>query len=297
MTSAAAKEPLLTDADAEKAAAGLQEEIKKLQALLKDANDAKAAAEAKAAELEAKQKQGLCGALCACLSKPKEKSQAEAMADDRKALLDSERPVIETKVKKIMGDHGITVASVRSELISNVGVDSIGLQVMTQELADEFGIQPEDVAENAPIGETTTVGQLFDALIAFALKTHVEAKLQAKYGTDAPAAAAPPETDAASKATPAQEPAGKPKVEDPDATAPTKPVAVPKATAAELLEEAGLAHLSAGALGDLAACRQATAEGRPALLKYLKDDAGLAKLQDRQKLASSLSRAVREGRF
>ena len=69
---------------------------------------------------------------------------------------------------------------------------------------------------------------------------------------------------------------------------------MPKITPAELLENAQLAHLTESAFGDWEACLKATAEGRTPLLNYLKEH-GVSKLPERQKLATALAKAKREG--
>jgi hypothetical protein len=81
---------------------------------------------------------------------------------------------------------------------------------------------------------------------------------------------------------------GKAKEEE---TAPT----VPKATAEELLAEVDLPHLMAH-LTDWGGCVDAVKAGRQQTLAFLKG-AGVAKLPERQKLATALAKAHRDERL
>ena len=136
----------------------------------------------------------------------------------------------------------------------------------------------EVLEKKVPITETTTAAELIEALTAIGLEHEINEQLASTSGSRAG-------VDSAA-------------VDDRDDTAPTAPASAPvaKVSAAELLEEAGLAHLTEAALGDWAECKRVAAEGRQALLTFLKAN-GVSKLPERQKLASALAKAHRDERL
>ena len=71
---------------------------------------------------------------------------------------------------------------------------------------------------------------------------------------------------------------------------------VPKLTPAEFFKETGFEHLAASLTANWDACMAAVNEGRTQTLNFLKE-AGVSKLQERQKLATALSKAKREQRI
>jgi hypothetical protein len=145
----------------------------------------------------------------------------------------------------------------------------------------------EFLMAQVPVDAGTTAAALLDQLTTLVTEHTVDKRMQERSSGGGDNAADDKVADQAreyAKAT-----------EDLEATAPTAPApAVPKITPAELLENAQLAHLTESAFGEWAECLKVTAEGRTPLLNYLKDH-GVAKLPERQKLATALAKAKREG--
>ena len=147
----------------------------------------------------------------------------------------------------------------------------------------------EVLMAKVPVEAGMTAAQLLEQLTAVVTEYTVEKQMRERAGGGG--------DDAADKAADQAREDAK-AADDLEATAPTAPTApaptVAKVTPAELLENAQLAHLTESAFGEWAECLKVTAEGRTPLLTYLKDH-GVAKLPERQKLATALAKAKREG--
>ena len=161
---------------------------------------------------------------------------------------------------------------------------SIALVAFTTDIAKATGLS-QNALKGIAIVADTTFQQLIDKVGELAADEAVKAKKKASSGTDAEDAAnAAAEKAAALEKTPAAAAV--------DETAST----VPKLTPAEFFKETGFEHLAASLTTNWDACMAAVNEGRTQTLNFLKE-AGVSKLQERQKLATALSKAKREQRI
>ena len=159
---------------------------------------------------------------------------------------------------------------------------SIALVAFTTDIAKATGLS-QNALKGIAIVADTTFEQLIDKVGELAADEAVKAKKKASSGTDADDNAAA-EKAAALEKTPAAAAV--------DETAST----VPKLTPAEFFKETGFEHLAASLTANWDACMTAVNEGRTQTLNFLKE-AGVSKLQERQKLATALSKAKREQRI
>ena len=291
------EEAKLKTGAADEVAAALKEEITALQKKLAEANAAREVAEKKVEEVikaspsSPSANEGWFGSLCRCLAGNQQSPEelAALVASQKAELSASLEPALRAKTEKILKETGLALDPRKPKKILESGLDSLGLQHLSKTLSDALDVSEETLTTEVPIEAETTVSAFIERLTAVALEKHAEKAYKEKYGggkgdaEDASAAAAEQsKVQAAAKAA-----------EDLEATAPTVK-AVPKVSPGELLEGEGLSHLS---LGEWAECRKKVVEGRAPLLTYLKEVAGVAKLQERQKLASALSKALREERI
>ena len=287
---------LKTPSGADEVAAALKEEIAALQKKLAEANAAREAAEKKVEEVmkappsSPAANEGWFGSLCRCLAGKTPEELAAEVASQKAELRAELEPPLRAKIQKVFKEAGLDLDLKKPKPILESGLDSLGLQHLSKTLSDAIDVSEETLTTQVPIEAETTAAQFMERLTAVALEQTVEKAHKDKYGgggggEDEAASAAAAEqskVQAAAKAA-----------EDLEATAPTVK-AVPKVSPEELLAGEGLSHLS---LGDWAECRTKVVAGRAPLLTYLKEVAGVTKLQERQKLASVLSKALREERI
>ena len=267
----------------------LKEQIATLQKKLAEANTAREAAEeklasvadaAKGSEAQINPISNLCGAAMKCLGVQSEEERAAALAARREELRISLQPEVQKKIITLINRGTATKIRSASDntTLNELGIDSLAMTSMNKLIADGLGVTVEVLEKKVPITETTTAAELIEALTAIGLEHEINEQLASTSGSRAG-------VDSAA-------------ADDRDDTAPTAPASAPvaKVSAAELLEEAGLAHLTEAALGDWAECKRVAAEGRQALLTFLKAN-GVSKLPERQKLASALAKAHRDERL
>lgn len=268
----------------DKMADDLKEQIATLQKKLAEVNSAREKAETELAAIKAKPAPGFFASMCKCLTEddddeaPKaagggkaDSVDTAAMAEASAALKSEWRGKI---TKAFEGATEVKMSKDGSKTMQDAGVDSIMMQVATQSVAKTMDMTEEELMEKVPVDEKTTVNALVDKLVGVA----VDKAMVAKFGPSAAGVAAAAATTTAAAAAPPAAPA------------------VPKMSAAELLEMADMSHLGASAVGDIAACKKAVEAGRPATLSFLKEN-GVAKLQERQKLATALAKALREDKL